>query len=132
MASAAARSVLKVIDDEGLQAHALGCGERLLTGLRKLQSRHALIGDVRGAGLMLGIEMVRDRVTREPTVDEGERVMARMRDAGFIMVKGVLPAIPFGSTRRCASRRTTLMPCWTRLTGHWPPNKPARNHGLLD
>ena len=37
---------------------------------------------------MLGIEMVRDRVTREPAVDEGERVMARMRDAGFIMVKG--------------------------------------------
>jgi len=88
VASAAARSVLKVIDDEGLQAHALSCGERLLTGLRKLQGRHALIGDVRGAGLMLGIEMVRDRSTREPAVDEGERVMARMRDAGFIMVKG--------------------------------------------
>jgi alanine-glyoxylate transaminase / (R)-3-amino-2-methylpropionate-pyruvate transaminase len=86
--SAAARSVLRVIDDEGLQANAQARGEQLIAGLRALQVRHPLIGDVRGTGLILGIEVVRDRKTREPAVEEGERIQNRMRAAGFIMVKG--------------------------------------------
>jgi alanine-glyoxylate transaminase/(R)-3-amino-2-methylpropionate-pyruvate transaminase len=56
--------------------------------LATLKARHDLIGDVRGSGLMLGIEMVRDRTTKEPAVEEGSRVQARMRESGFIMVKG--------------------------------------------
>ncbi len=88
VACAAARSVLKVIDDEGLQTHARLCGERLLAGLMRLKARHELIGDVRGKGLILGIELVRDRVTREPAVEEGTRVQARLREAGFILVRG--------------------------------------------
>jgi alanine-glyoxylate transaminase/(R)-3-amino-2-methylpropionate-pyruvate transaminase len=88
MAAAAARSVLKVVDDEGLQAHSQRCGERLIAGLNRLKARHALIGDIRGQGLMLGIEVVRDRTTREPAMEEGARVQMRMREAGFIMVKG--------------------------------------------
>jgi alanine-glyoxylate transaminase/(R)-3-amino-2-methylpropionate-pyruvate transaminase len=88
MASAAARSVLKVVDDEGLKAHAQRCGDHLLTGLNRLKEKHALIGDVRGQGLMLGIEVVRDRTTREPAVEEGTRVQHRLRASGFIMVKG--------------------------------------------
>lgn len=88
VAAAAARSVLKVIDDEGLQANALARGEQLITGLRKLQARHPLIGDLRGQGLIQGIELVRNAVTREPAVEEGERVHARMRQQGVIMVKG--------------------------------------------
>lgn len=88
MAAAAARSVLRVVDDEGLQANAQRCGERLLAGLDRLKTRHALIGDVRGSGLMLGIEVVRDRQTREPAAEEGARVQALLRQYGFIMVKG--------------------------------------------
>ena len=88
MAAAAARSVLKVVDDEGLQANAQRCGDRLMAGLATLKARHDLIGDVRGSGLMLGIEMVRDRTTKEPAVEEGSRVQARLRESGFIMVKG--------------------------------------------
>jgi alanine-glyoxylate transaminase/(R)-3-amino-2-methylpropionate-pyruvate transaminase len=88
VAAAAARSVLKVIRDEGLQANALARGRQLLAGLRTLQDRHPLIGDVRGSGLILGIEVVEDRRTRRPAVAAGDRIQARMREAGFIMVKG--------------------------------------------
>jgi alanine-glyoxylate transaminase / (R)-3-amino-2-methylpropionate-pyruvate transaminase len=88
VAVAAARSVLAVIDDEGLQANARQRGEQLLAGLRALQARHPLIGDVRGTGLILGIELVRDRATKAPAVEEGDRIQRRMRAAGFIMVKG--------------------------------------------
>ncbi len=88
VAVAAARSVLKVIDDEGLQANAQARGEQLLAGLARLQQRHALIGDVRGTGLIVGIEVVRDRATREPALEEGDRVQRRLREAGYIIVKG--------------------------------------------
>jgi 4-aminobutyrate aminotransferase-like enzyme len=80
--------VLSVVDDEGLQANAQARGEQLRAGLHRLQARHSLIGDVRGCGLILGFELVRDRVTREPVVEEGERIHRRIRDAGVIMVKG--------------------------------------------
>jgi alanine-glyoxylate transaminase/(R)-3-amino-2-methylpropionate-pyruvate transaminase len=85
---AAARSVLEVIDAEGLQANAKARGEQLLAGLATLQARHPLIGDVRGTGLILGIELVRDRRTREPAVEASDRVQKRLRAAGFINVKG--------------------------------------------
>jgi alanine-glyoxylate transaminase/(R)-3-amino-2-methylpropionate-pyruvate transaminase len=88
VAAAAARSVLRVIDDEGLQANASARGDQLLRGLGALQERHPLIGDVRGSGLILGIEVVKDRRTREPAVEAGDRIQRRMREAGFIMVKG--------------------------------------------
>ena len=94
VAVAAARSVLQVIDDEDLQENAHVRGDQLLAGLRTLQARHPLIGDVRGTGLILGIEMVKDRGTREPAVEVGDRIQKRMRAAGFINVKG-------SATRNC-------------------------------
>jgi alanine-glyoxylate transaminase/(R)-3-amino-2-methylpropionate-pyruvate transaminase len=85
---AAARSVLEVIDAERLQANAQARGEQLLAGLATLQARHALIGDVRGCGLILGIELVEDRGTRRPAAAAGDRIQKRLRAAGFINVKG--------------------------------------------
>jgi len=62
---AAALATLDLVEGE-LMENAARMGERLLTGLRKLQEGHACIGDVRGIGLMIGIELVEDRFTKEP------------------------------------------------------------------
>jgi 4-aminobutyrate aminotransferase-like enzyme/Ser/Thr protein kinase RdoA (MazF antagonist) len=78
-------AVLDVIRDEGLQAHALGVGNRLLDGLRALMVTHALVGEVRGFGLFVGIELVHDRDTREPAGAEAGFVANRMRDRGILV-----------------------------------------------
>ncbi|HEU5042440.1 MAG TPA: acetyl ornithine aminotransferase family protein [Gemmatimonadales bacterium] len=62
---AAALATLDLVEG-GLMANAVAMGERLMTGLRRLQEKHACIGDVRGLGLMIGVEFVKDRRTREP------------------------------------------------------------------
>ena len=62
-------AVLDVIEEERLQEHARVTGERLIGGLRGLADRHEAIGDVRGMGLFIGIDLVRDRVTREPATE---------------------------------------------------------------
>jgi len=78
-------AVLDVIRDEGLQVRALEVGQHLVDGLRALMSRHALVGDVRGLGLFVGIELVRDRETRQPAGTEAGLVANRMRDKGVLV-----------------------------------------------
>jgi 4-aminobutyrate aminotransferase-like enzyme len=78
-------AVLDVIEAEGLQQHALTMGERLLQGLRRLQTRHELIGDVRGRGLFIGIELVKDQKSLEPAADEAAGVIERMKEHGFLI-----------------------------------------------
>ncbi len=64
MCSAGGRAVLRVVDRERRQAHCAEVGQHLVARLQRLAERHDLIGDVRGAGLMLGVEMVKDRKTK--------------------------------------------------------------------
>jgi 4-aminobutyrate aminotransferase-like enzyme len=78
-------AVLDVIRDEGLQAHALATGARLSAGFRELQSRHDLIGATHGTGLYQGVELVRDRRTREPARAEAYAICERMRELGVIV-----------------------------------------------
>lgn len=64
MCSAGGRAVLRVVDRERRQQHCEAVGNHLLTRLRALAAKHDIIGDVRGAGLMLGVELVKDRGTK--------------------------------------------------------------------
>jgi 4-aminobutyrate aminotransferase-like enzyme/Ser/Thr protein kinase RdoA (MazF antagonist) len=84
VACAAGLAVLEVLEDEGLQARALARGAELLAGLRALQRVHPLIGDVRGSGLFLGVELVRERVSREPAGAEAAYVVERLRERGVL------------------------------------------------
>ena len=72
--------VLRIVDDEGLQANAAKTGAQLLAGFRTLQSRYDLIGDVRGRGLFLGVELVCDRQTKAPATALAGYVANRMRE----------------------------------------------------
>ena len=78
-------AVLDVIADEGLQEHARVTGERLLAGLRELAGRHEPIGDVRGMGLFVGFELVRDRATRAPDADLAAELVNRAAEAGVLL-----------------------------------------------
>ena len=87
---AAGLAVLDVIDEEGLQENARRVGARLLQGLRRLQSGHRLVGEVRGLGLMLGVELVADRDTRAPAVLQTLEVLEAAREMGVLLGKGGL------------------------------------------
>ncbi|MDW8403125.1 aminotransferase class III-fold pyridoxal phosphate-dependent enzyme [Chloroflexus sp.] len=73
------REVLRIIDEEGFMAHAAQIGDELLAGLRELQQRHAIIGDVRGMGLFIGVELVNDRATRAPATAAAAYLKERLR-----------------------------------------------------
>jgi alanine-glyoxylate transaminase / (R)-3-amino-2-methylpropionate-pyruvate transaminase len=84
------RAVLRVIEKEGLQANSLKIGARLTDGFQRLAEKHSLIGEVRGLGLMLGVELVKDRATKEPARDECAAVFEKCRDLGLLTGKGGL------------------------------------------
>ena len=84
------RAVLRVIEKEGLQANSLKIGARLTAGFHRLAEKHSLIGDVRGLGLMLGVELVKDRVTKEPAKEECAVVFERCKELGLLIGKGGL------------------------------------------
>jgi 2,2-dialkylglycine decarboxylase (pyruvate) len=83
--AAAGLAVLDVIEEEGLVERAAGQGEYLLARLRELQARHEPIGDVRGRGLLVGLELVTDRDTREPANELGAAVTAECLERGLSM-----------------------------------------------
>lgn len=84
---AAGRAVLEVIAEDRLQQNARTVGDALLERLRELHQKYQGIGDVRGRGLMLAIEMVRDRKTKEPDPDLTAEVFEAAREAGLILSK---------------------------------------------
>jgi 4-aminobutyrate aminotransferase-like enzyme len=96
-------AVLEIVNKDNLQTHARKVGSHLLIQLRSLMKRHALIGDVRGSGLFLGVELVRNRDTLEPATDEASKVINRMRDDGVLIgtdgpfhnVLKIRPPMPF-------------------------------------
>ena len=84
------RAVLRVIEKEKLQANSLKIGAQLKAGFAVLAQKHKLIGDVRGLGLMLGVELVKDRATKEPASAECLAVFEKCRELGLLIGKGGL------------------------------------------
>jgi 4-aminobutyrate aminotransferase-like enzyme/Ser/Thr protein kinase RdoA (MazF antagonist) len=78
-------AVLDVIAEEKLQENALKTGTLLLDGLSSLMDKHQLIGDVRGLGLYIGVELVQDRATLEPAEAQASYIANRMRECGILI-----------------------------------------------
>ena len=108
-------AVLDVIEEEGLQNNALRVGQHLLAGLGELSKRHALVGDVRGIGLYLGVELVHDRDARTPAGECASYVANRMRERGILIstdgpdhnVLKIKPPLVF--TRQDADRLVSVL-----------------------
>jgi 4-aminobutyrate aminotransferase-like enzyme len=84
-ACTAGLATLRAVDEDGLLAHARDVGSHLLSELRRLQPTHDLIGDVRGSGLFIGVELVRDRRTLVPATEEATAIVSRMRELGVLV-----------------------------------------------
>ena len=87
---AAGLAVLDIIEKDGLQENCRVLGARFKDGLSKLAGSHALIGDVRGKGLMLGMELVRDRASKAPAKQETLDLMEALREMSILVGKGGL------------------------------------------
>jgi len=88
--SAVGKAVLEIIDEEGLQENCARLGAYILAGLDKLKAKHSIIGDVRGKGLMLALELVKDRTTKEPATAECAQVVEIAKNLGLLLGKGGL------------------------------------------
>ncbi|GAA3262969.1 aminotransferase class III-fold pyridoxal phosphate-dependent enzyme [Nonomuraea helvata] len=82
---AAGLAVLDVLRDERLMAHAAEVGTCLAAGLTELATRHSIIGDVRGRGLFLGVDLVEDRATKRPATEAAARVVELAREGGVLL-----------------------------------------------
>ncbi|HUV07209.1 MAG TPA: aspartate aminotransferase family protein [Spirochaetia bacterium] len=89
LTAAAALASLNVILEEKLWERAARLGEYWLKGLKKLQDKHEIIGDVRGKGLLLALELVRDRKTKEPAKEEALKLRREAARRGLILLSGL-------------------------------------------
>ena len=94
----AARATIQVIEEEGLLDNATAMGARLRDGLDAIRERHPLVGDVRGMGLMQGVELVTDRATKEPAATATARLLEETKRRGVLIGKGGL----YGNVLRIA------------------------------
>jgi 4-aminobutyrate aminotransferase-like enzyme len=100
---AVGKTVLDIVIEEKLQDHALRVGNHLLEGLRPFKDNYDIVGDIRGSGLFLGVELVRDHDTLEPAGEEAGFIADRMREYGVLLgtdglfhnVVKIRPPMPF-------------------------------------
>ena len=90
VAATAAKAVLDFIESENLLANTAEVGGYLQDRLKELQARHAVIGEVRGMGLLQAIELVKDRQTREPAPEATGRLLETARENALLIGKGGL------------------------------------------
>jgi len=96
--SVAARAVIEVIEEENLRENTHVVGGYFRERLEELKEKHPIIGDVRGIGMMQGIELVKDRKTKEPAAEATGQLLERARENGLLIGKGGL----FGNVIRMA------------------------------
>ncbi len=84
VSASAGSAVLKTIQEENLPDHAAEIGHQLLSGLKSMADRHPLIGDIRGRGLVIGIELVQDQETKAPATLEAAKVVYRAYELGLV------------------------------------------------
>ena len=87
VACAAGLAVLDVMEDEGLVESAASVGAYVLDGLRRLQTKFDVVGDVRGRGLFFGLDLVEDRDSKEPATNSANLVVNEMRQRGVLISK---------------------------------------------
>ncbi|NEP11649.1 MAG: aspartate aminotransferase family protein [Symploca sp. SIO2C1] len=87
---AAGKAVLETIERENLQQNCCLVGDYLLTSLQNLQNKYESIGDVRGSGLMIGVDLVKNRQTKEPNVELATQIHELSKDLGLLIGKGGL------------------------------------------
>jgi len=100
---AAGLAVLDTIRNEEMQQHALITGNYLMKKLKSLMKKYPIIGDVRGRGLFIGVEMVKNRVTKKPAVPEIDIIVEMMKEKGYLLstdgpfhnVLKIKPPLPF-------------------------------------
>ena len=85
MSCTAVRAVLATVEREDLVANADRVGSRLMTRFEALRQKHAIVGDVRGEGLMIGVELVTDRQSKTPAAEEARRVTDTLREGGVVL-----------------------------------------------
>lgn len=86
LALRAARAVLEILTKDGLLKWGKRLGEKMLARFLEMQKRHEIIGDVRGKGPMLALELVRDRETKEPATDEAKKLVSLCYGKGLIIL----------------------------------------------
>ena len=116
------KKVLEVTERERLQQHAQEVGCELLEGFEQLKNKYPLIGDVRGAGFFLGIELVKDRESLDPAADEASQISNALKDAGILIgtdgphhnVLKIRPPMPFNKDN-AAELLTSLSQCLEKI-----------------
>jgi 4-aminobutyrate aminotransferase-like enzyme len=87
VSTAVGKTVLEIVARENLLANVRQSGDRVIAGLHELASRHDVIGDVRGKGLFIAVELVMDRGTKEPATQECGRMIEALREAGVLVAR---------------------------------------------
>ena len=100
---AAALENMRIIEDEGLLENTQVMGARLMEGLQALKDKHAMVGDVRGAGLFAGAELVADRETREPLAEARVQAVIAACDAEGVLVGMTNRSLPGFNNTLCFS-----------------------------
>ncbi len=88
LSTRAARVTIEVIEKKDLIANAKRQGQKMLAGLRDLQKRYPIMGEVRGRGLMIGVELVKDSKTKAYATEEAGRFLELMREKGILVGRG--------------------------------------------